>query len=325
MRSSAAQVLMSVILLILIPLASSALEPYHQDFEGLNQSSPAALADDGWLVYGNVFAPDNTYLYGYGPFPAPNHSLAFSQIVLGEGGAEQGEQVLVVFSDYENADHGNGLLIESNVYQEQMIGPDDVGTTWCFRFQHKKGNIEGNTTALAFIKTLDPDNNFALTNYLTVDMTSVPDTWGVDSLSIFIDDSLENQLLQIGFSNLATFYEGSAVFYDNLAFEECDGTSDVPGGLDTILTETGRSVPNPFARAARIEFALQQPGRVDLSVFDISGRHVKTLSRSEYGAGLHHVIWDGLTADGARAPSGAYLYVLKTGEGTTSGRMILAR
>ncbi len=325
MRVSAARIFMSVILFALIPLASSALEPYYQDFEGLNQSSPSALADDGWLVYGNVFAPDNTYLYGYGPFPAPNHGLAFCQIALGEGGAEQGEQALVVFSDYENADHGNGLLIESNVYQEQIIGPDDVGTTWCFRFQHKKGNIEGNTTALAFIKTLDPDNNYALTNYLTVDMTSIPDTWGGDSLSIFIDESLENQLLQTGFSSLATNYEGSGIFYDNLAFEECDDATGVPEGLGQALTRMGQSAPNPFTHSTRIEFALRQPTRIDLSVFDISGRHVTTLSRSEYDAGPHHVIWDGLTADGARAPSGAYLYVLKTGEGTTSGRMILAR
>lgn len=325
MRNLTSVSLLVAIMLILLPLASFALDPYYQDFEGLVQSNPSALAGDGWLVYGNVFAPDNTYLYGYGPFPAPNHSLAFSQIVLGEGGAEQGEQALVVFSDYENSEHGNGFLIESNVYQEQVIGPDDVGTTWCFRFQHKRGNIEGNTTAVAFIKTLDPDNNYALTNYLTVDMTSIPDTWGGDSLSIFIDDSLENQLLQIGFSNLATYYEGSGILYDNLAFEECDGTSGVPGSADSVLKGMGQSSPNPFTRTTRIEFALQQPGRVDLSVFDISGRHVRTLSRSDYGAGLHHVIWDGLTSDGARAPSGAYLYVLRTVEGTTSGRLILAR
>jgi hypothetical protein len=132
--------------------------PYAQDFEALDQANTDALANDGWLVFGNVFAPDGAYLYGYGPFPAPNDGFAFCAIAAGEGGPDQGDQQLVVFSDYNNTDHADGNLIESNVFQEQIIEAGDLGQTWMFTFDAKLGNIEGGSTALAFIKTIDSGN-----------------------------------------------------------------------------------------------------------------------------------------------------------------------
>lgn len=210
--------LIAVILVCLSPVASFALTPYSQDFELLEQGNPTALADDGWLVYGNVFGPDWVYWYGYGPYPAPNDGAAFCAIVIGEGGPDQGEQQLSIFSDYNNPDHGNGAWIESNVYQEQTIEEGDVGQTWLFDFDAKLGNLEGQTTAIAFIKTLDPGAGYAMTNFITEEMTTTPMTWTSYTLSIPIDGSLVGQILQIGFSSTATNYEGSGVFYDNIDF-----------------------------------------------------------------------------------------------------------
>jgi hypothetical protein len=218
MKSMLMSICTVAVLVCLSPAAGLALQPYSQNFEGLVQSDPDALANDGWLVFGNVFAPDWTYLYGYGVFPAPNGTNAFCEIVTGEGGPEQGAQQLVVYSDYNNADHGNGNWIEANVFQEQTIDAGNVGQRWNFEFQAKLGNIAGSSTALAFIKTLDPGSGYATTNFITADMTSIPTTWSGFVLSIDIDASLEGQILQIGFSNTATNYEGSGIFYDNIDF-----------------------------------------------------------------------------------------------------------
>lgn len=205
-------------LVFLIPCAALALGPYNQDFEGLNQADTAALGNDGWLVFGNVFDPGGGYLYGYGVFPAPNDGGGFCAIAAGEGGSQQGAQQLVVFNDYNNTDHAVGNLIESNVFQEQLIGPGDVTEVWFFHWDAKMGNLEAGSTAVAFIKTLDPNAGYATTNFITLDMTNIPTTWGSYLLYIFIDPSLDGQLLQFGFSSTATNYEGSGVFYDNIRF-----------------------------------------------------------------------------------------------------------
>lgn len=223
-RSSA--ILALAVLIGLLPATGLALTPYSQDFEALNQGDTAALGADGWLVFGNVFAPGGGYLYGYGVFPAPNDGAAFSAIVIGEGGVGQGSQQLSVFSDYNNPDHAVGNLIEANVFQEQVIGSDVVGQTWVFDFEAKLGNLGGATTALAFIKTLDPGQGWAMTNFITADMTNTPTTWTGYSLSIAIDAGLVGQILQIGFASTATNYEGSGVFYDNVVF-------NVEGGVAT--------------------------------------------------------------------------------------------
>ncbi len=212
-----------------------ALIEYQQDFESLVQADGAALTNDGWLVFANVFDDDNgnAFLYGYGPFGAPNGGAGFSAIDTGQGGTEQGAQQLSVYSDYNNQDHGAGgptnpppppHLIEANVFQERTIGSADFGRTLTFQFDHKAGNINDpgsplcpcTSTALAFIKTLDPNSGFATIDFVTVDMTSIPSTWGTSSITLDIDASKDGFILQYGFSNQATLFQPSGIFYDNV-------------------------------------------------------------------------------------------------------------
>lgn len=313
------------VVLICVPAVGQALTPYSQDFEGMVQADVNALASDGWLVFGNVFAPDGTtYLYGYGPFPAPNTGAAFCAVAVGEGGPEQGAQQLVVFSDYENTDHALLNVIESNVFQEQTIDAANVGETWVFDFDAKLGNIELSSTAAAFIKTLDPAAGYALTNFFTEDMTSIPVTWAGYSLSIDIDAGLVGQILQIGFLNKATNYEGSGIFYDNVNFY-VDTADAVPPASVAWGATLRQNYPNPFNPNTRIEFVLDRPGAVEISVFDLAGRRVATLHDGELGVGEHAVTWNGRTDGGAPVASGHYRYVLETATGRISRSMILLK
>ena len=210
--------------LLVTPLAShAALTNYTQDFEALAQAAPGALGADGWKVFGNVFSPDHsTYYYGYGTFPAPNNAGGFCGIDF-NGDAGHALQNLVVFSDYNNGDHAAGNQIEANVFQEQVVAAADVGNTWTFRFDAKPGNLEAPTTALAFIKTLNPAAGYATTNFITLDMTVLPAGWTSFAIPIVIDPSLPGQILQFGFANTCSNYKGSGVFYDNVSFQK-----DVP-------------------------------------------------------------------------------------------------
>jgi hypothetical protein len=221
-------------LICLIPAAASAqIAGFSQDFEALNAASLTALGDDGWLVYGNVFAAGTgAFLYGYGADPAPNNpgAPAFSNIVVGEGGAEQGAQQVSIFSDYENAGaHVAGDLVEANFYKEFTVGAGDIGKTWTFEFQAKMGDLVAPSTATAFIKTLDPLDEYTVTNNVTQDMTATPVDWTGGTLSLFIDAGLVGQLFQAGFANTATNYEASAIIYDNLVLTD---SAVPPTGLE---------------------------------------------------------------------------------------------
>ncbi|NOT33269.1 MAG: hypothetical protein HOP12_03770 [Candidatus Eisenbacteria bacterium] len=78
--------------------------------------------------------------------------------------------------------------------------------------------------------------------------------------------------------------------------------------------------PNPFPRSTRIGFTLARSARVDLAVFDLTGRHVATLAEGVHEPGEHAVMFDGSVL-----PAGAYLYRFVADGVTTSRRMILMR
>jgi hypothetical protein len=316
-------------LLCLLPVAASAqLTPYTQDFESLVAADPAALDNDGWFVFGNVYLSDGTtYEYGYGPFPAPNYNLAFCQIVQLEGGVDQGAQQLSVFSDYENVDHGAGKIIESNVYREWTVDAGDVGSTWCFQFQAKMGNLVEPSTAAAFIKTLDPNAGYNLTNLITRDMTTIPTTWAGYTLFIHIDSSLVGQILQIGFLNRASNYVSSGIFYDNLVFdvlENIESPTDAPNAGVRGLT-LSQNYPNPFNPSTEISYSVEHDGYADLAVYDLAGRRVATLFHGSVDTGDHTAIWSGRDDQGNPVASGHYRYVLRTAEGQVARGMTLLK
>lgn len=319
-----ARILLTAALLAAVPAVShAALSAYTQNFEGLVQASPTALSGDGWVVFGNVFTPGGTYLYGYGTFPAPNGGSAFCSIDAGQGGTEQGAQQLSVYSDYNNTDHAAGNIVESNVFREQTIAAGDVGGLWTFQFDAKLGNLVPPSTATAFIKTLNPAAGWATTNYLFVNTTNLPTTWGTFTISIPITADLVGQILQIGFANRATGYISSGVYYDNIYWFR-SGTLDV-GAPAAGVFELRPAAPNPFRGTTRLDFTLPQRGFADVTVYDVTGRRVASLFRGEAEAGPHVATWDGRAGDGTLAPAGVYHAVLQTSAGRFTRNLVLAR
>ena len=87
-----------------------------------------------------------------------------------------------------------------------------------------------------------------------------------------------------------------------------------------------RNVPNPFNPATTISFTLPSPRTVDLRVYDIGGRLVRTLVDGESGSGgVNSVVWDGGDNDGRPVASGVYFYRIETGPYTESRKMVLIR
>lgn len=71
-------------------------------------------------------------------------------------------------------------------------------------------------------------------------------------------------------------------------------------------------VPSPVTS---IGFDLAQSGPVELQVYDVAGRRVRTLVDEWREAGWnHHVTWNGVDKGGHRAASGIYLYQSKAGD-----------
>lgn len=83
-----------------------------------------------------------------------------------------------------------------------------------------------------------------------------------------------------------------------------------------------RVSPNPSRGYVRIEYQVDEPGPVELTVFDMQGRIVRELGSTRLPAGRLAVRWDGLDASGRLVKSGAYLVRVRAGGDIGTQRII---
>lgn len=100
-----------------------------------------------------------------------------------------------------------------------------------------------------------------------------------------------------------------------------NGSGVAPAAAGVIAAE-----PNPFRAATSIRFAVPAGGeRFALSVYDVTGRLVRTVDRGSLAAGVHVRTWDGRDAGGSAVGAGVYLVRLSVGRETSTRKVVLLR
>ncbi len=84
---------------------------------------------------------------------------------------------------------------------------------------------------------------------------------------------------------------------------------DVPVQPGPVMPRTlafGAPAPNPSRGATTFALSLPRAAGVEVAVFDLGGRRVRTLAAGTHDAGEHAIGWDGRDAGGQPAPAGLY-------------------
>jgi hypothetical protein len=66
------------------------------------------------------------------------------------------------------------------------------------------------------------------------------------------------------------------------------------------------SYPNPFADQTTVHVTLDRTTSVEVTVYDLLGRRIRTLTAGQMTTGTHPVVWDGTDDGGLRAADGLY-------------------
>ena len=80
--------------------------------------------------------------------------------------------------------------------------------------------------------------------------------------------------------------------------------------------------PNPSRGPIRIAYALAHEARVDMAIWDVSGRRVRSIVETSMSAGPHETAWDGVDAAGLRVRPGVYQVRLKGAGAEVSARIV---
>ena len=113
--------------------------------------------------------------------------------------------------------------------------------------------------------------------------------------------------------NLAFFYNAMTNLFLGLCAPVAQpvGVGELPGNPLVYFLQL-RSA-NPIRDGnARIAFGITKRERVEVRLYDVTGRMIRTLANREYPPGEHEVTWDGTDDQGRAAPVGVYFYQLRT-------------
>jgi len=83
--------------------------------------------------------------------------------------------------------------------------------------------------------------------------------------------------------------------------------------------------PNPFNLTCKIKIITVGIEKTSLTIYDISGRKVRSLISESLHAGAHQITWDGIDFAGKTVASGQYIFNLIQGEHAASRRATLLK
>jgi len=86
-----------------------------------------------------------------------------------------------------------------------------------------------------------------------------------------------------------------------------------------------QNYPNPFNPQTKIRYDLPENSMVNITVYDMLGREVKTLVNQVQNAGFKSIIWDATNDYGKAISAGIYLYQIQAGDYIHTQKMVLLK
>ena len=151
---------------------------------------------------------------------------------------------------------------------------------------------------------------------LTFDFSShigLPEAIGIDQIVVFPDFDLGGRT------------QDNIIYFDNISFYSnsvgVDNRSETfPQGF--VLEQ---NFPNPFNPSTTLRYELPEDGLVNVTIYDMMGRHISTLVSSQQTAGYKSIQWNATNDFGKPVSAGVYLYQIQAGEFVQTKKMVLLK
>ena len=86
-----------------------------------------------------------------------------------------------------------------------------------------------------------------------------------------------------------------------------------------------QNYPNPFNPTTQVKYDLPETGSVQIMIYDLMGRKVRTLINSEQNAGFKTLQWNATNDRNEPVSAGLYLYTIQAGEFRQTKKMVLLK
>ena len=86
-----------------------------------------------------------------------------------------------------------------------------------------------------------------------------------------------------------------------------------------------QNYPNPFNPVTTLRYDLPEDEMVNITIYDIIGRQVKTLVNGSQTVGYKSIQWNATNTAGQPVSAGIYLYTIEAGEFRQTKKMVLLK
>ena len=114
----------------------------------------------------------------------------------------------------------------------------------------------------------------------------------------------------------------TTVFHKEIAVQGALSSQDPHSPIEFTLHQNH---PNPFNPITLIEYDLPNNGFVNITIYDMVGRLVKTLLNGSKSAGYNNALWDATNDNNEPVSAGVYIYVVQFGNSIDTKKMILLK
>jgi hypothetical protein len=142
------------------------------------------------------------------------------------------------------------------------------------------------------------------------------------NLQVFVDGGFEGESFEISISTYRV--------NENEPVEDIVATfTNSALGLDhNSIPEVfalHQNYPNPFNPVTTLRYDLPEQANVNIIIYDMLGRQVRTLVNQTQDAGFKSVIWDATNDFGKQVSAGVYIYQIQAGEFVQTKKMVLLK
>ena len=86
-----------------------------------------------------------------------------------------------------------------------------------------------------------------------------------------------------------------------------------------------QNYPNPFNPNTTLSYSLSQADFVNITIYDMAGNTIKTITNGSQNAGLKKVDWNATNNNNEPVSAGLYIYKMQTNEFTKTMKMLLLK
>ncbi|MBT7901232.1 MAG: T9SS type A sorting domain-containing protein, partial [Candidatus Marinimicrobia bacterium] len=192
--------------------------------------------------------------------------------------------------------------------------------------------------------TAHPEWDYLLGDKFTKDVRAEVPADGYQEWILSMESSESEAQISWTFENVPDEYDIGYSINDGMYFDDMRSVNTTTLSVSTeIIVRVGTQVlsidaepipevyalrqnyPNPFNPVTTLRYDLPEEALVNITIYDMMGRVVKTMVNSQQNAGYKSIQWNATTDEGKPVSAGLYLYTIQAGEFRQTKKMVLLK